>query len=112
MRGRSEATRELARRAGRDSNDIRFFLYAKVITADTETAVQRKYEEYLSSVNYDGAMALLCGWSGIDFSKFDPDKPLRYIETNAARTVMQAFIPERRGPASLQLSGACASWSG
>jgi long-chain alkane monooxygenase len=37
-------------------------------------------------------MALLCGWSGIDFSKFDPDKPLRYIETNAARTVMQAFI--------------------
>jgi FMN-dependent oxidoreductase (nitrilotriacetate monooxygenase family) len=86
------ATRELARRAGRDPNDIRFFLYAKVITADTETAVQRKYEEYLSSVNYDGAMALLCGWSGIDFSKFDPDKPLRYIETNAARTVMQAFI--------------------
>ena len=86
------ATRELARRAGRNSDDIRFFLYAKVITADTETAVQRKYEEYLSSVSYDGAMALLCGWSGIDFSKFDPDKPLRYIETNAARTVMQAFI--------------------
>jgi alkanesulfonate monooxygenase SsuD/methylene tetrahydromethanopterin reductase-like flavin-dependent oxidoreductase (luciferase family) len=63
-----------------------------VITAATEAEVKRKYEEYLGSVNYDGAMALLCGWSGIDFSKFDPDKPLRYIETNAARTVMQAFI--------------------
>jgi FMN-dependent oxidoreductase (nitrilotriacetate monooxygenase family) len=86
------AIRELARAAGRSPEDIRFFLYAKVITADTEAEVRRKYEEYLSNVNYDGAMALLCGWSGIDFSKFDPDKPLRYIETNAARTVMQSFI--------------------
>jgi alkanesulfonate monooxygenase SsuD/methylene tetrahydromethanopterin reductase-like flavin-dependent oxidoreductase (luciferase family) len=86
------ATRELAHQAGRNPHDILFFLYAKVITADSEAAVQRKYEEYLGSVNYDGAMALLCGWTGIDFSKFDPDKPLQYIETNAARTVMQAFI--------------------
>ena len=69
------ATRELAHQAGRNPDDILFFLYAKVITADSEAAVQRKYEEYLGSVNYDGAMALLCGWSGIDFSRFDPDKP-------------------------------------
>jgi len=86
------ATRGLASQAGRNPDDILFFLYAKVITADTEAEVRRKYEEYLSSVSFEGAMALLCGWSGIDFSKFDPDKPLRYIETNAARTVMQAFI--------------------
>jgi long-chain alkane monooxygenase len=66
------ATRELACQAGRNPDDILFFLSAKVITADTEAAVQRKYQEYLGSVNYDGAMALLCGWSGIDFSKFDP----------------------------------------
>jgi FMN-dependent oxidoreductase (nitrilotriacetate monooxygenase family) len=91
--GRSiRAARELTGQAGRRPEDILFFLYAKVITADTEAAVKRKYEEYLGSVNYDGAMALLCGWSGIDFSKFDPDRPLRYIETNAARTLMQAFI--------------------
>src|ERR1700754_3919520 len=38
------ATRELARQAGRNPNDILFFLYAKVITAETEAAVQRKYE--------------------------------------------------------------------
>jgi alkanesulfonate monooxygenase SsuD/methylene tetrahydromethanopterin reductase-like flavin-dependent oxidoreductase (luciferase family) len=37
-------------------------------------------------------MALLGGWAGIDFSKYDPDKPLKYVETNAARTVMQSFI--------------------
>jgi long-chain alkane monooxygenase len=86
------ATRELARRSGRNPEDILFFLYAKVITADTEAGVQRKHDDYLNSVRYEGAMALLSGWAGIDFSQYELDKPLKYVETNAARTVMQAFI--------------------
>jgi FMN-dependent oxidoreductase (nitrilotriacetate monooxygenase family) len=86
------ATKALAREAGRDPSDMLFFLYAKVLTADTEAAVERKYNDYLESVNYEGALALLSGWAGLDFSKYDLDKPLEYVETNAARTVMQAFI--------------------
>ena len=85
-------TREQARRAGRNPEDILFFLYAKVITADTEAAVQRKHDEYLSSVSYEGALALLSGWAGIDFSQYELDKPLEYVETNAVRTLMQSFI--------------------
>jgi FMN-dependent oxidoreductase (nitrilotriacetate monooxygenase family) len=85
-------TREQARLTGRNPEDILFFLYAKVITADTEAAVQRKYEDYLSDVRYEGALALLSGWAGIDFSQYELDKPLEYVETNAVRTVMQAFI--------------------
>jgi long-chain alkane monooxygenase len=86
------STREQARRAGRNPEDILFFLYAKVITADTEAAVQRKYDEYLSNVSYEGALALLSGWAGIDFSQYELDKPLEYVETNAVRTLMQSFI--------------------
>lgn len=85
-------TRDQARRSGRNPQDILFFLYAKVITADTEAAVQRKHDEYLSYVNYEGALALLSGWAGIDFSQYELDKPLEYVETNAVRTLMQAFI--------------------
>ena len=85
-------TREQARHAGRNPDDILFFLYAKVITADTEAALQRKYDDYLSSVRYEGALALLSGWAGIDFSQYELDKPLEYVETNAVRTLMQAFI--------------------
>jgi FMN-dependent oxidoreductase (nitrilotriacetate monooxygenase family) len=85
-------TREQARLAGRNPEDILFFLYAKVITADTEAAVQRKHDDYLSNVSYEGALALLSGWAGIDFSQYDLDKPLEYVETNAVRTLMQAFI--------------------
>jgi FMN-dependent oxidoreductase (nitrilotriacetate monooxygenase family) len=86
------ATRELARQAGRNPEDILFFLYAKVITGDSEADVRRKHDEYLSNVNYDGALALLSGGAGIDFSEYDPDAPLEYVETNAVRALMQAFV--------------------
>lgn len=85
-------TRTLAARAGRNPEDILFFLYAKVITADSEAAVQRKYNDYLGEVRYEGALALLSGWAGIDFSQYDLDKPLEYVETNAVRSIMQPFI--------------------
>lgn len=85
-------TRGLAQRSDRNPEDILFFLYAKVITGGTEAEVKRKYDDYLASVRYEGALALLSGWAGIDFSQYDPDKPLEYVETNAARTVMQSFL--------------------
>lgn len=84
-------TREQARQLGRDPSDILFFLYAKVITADSEAAVQRKYADYLENVRYDGALALLSGWAGIDFSKYEMDQPIEYVETNAVRALMQPF---------------------
>lgn len=36
-------------------------------------------------------MALLSGWSGIDFGQFEPDQPLEYVETNAVRTLVHGF---------------------
>jgi long-chain alkane monooxygenase len=90
-------TREKARQFGRNPEDLLFFLYAKVLTADSEAAVRRKYEEYLDGVKYEGALALLSGWAGIDFSQYEMDRPLEYVETNAVRTLMQAFIrPDSR----------------
>jgi len=92
-------TRERARRAGRNPEKLLFLAYLKVITGGTEAEAKRKYDEYFESVSYDGAMALLSGWSGIDFSQFEPDQPLEYIETNAVRTLVHGFTsadPSRR----------------
>ena len=84
-------TREKAREQGRRPEDLLFFLYAKIITGDTEAAVRRKYDEYLEQINYEGELTLLSGWAGIDFAQFDLDQPLEYVETNAVRGLMQAF---------------------
>lgn len=84
-------TRDKAREQGRRPEDLLFFLYAKIITGDTEAAVRRKYDEYLAQINYEGELALLSGWAGIDFGQFDLDQPLEYVETNAVRSLMLAL---------------------
>jgi FMN-dependent oxidoreductase (nitrilotriacetate monooxygenase family) len=84
-------TRERARRAGRNADELRFLAYVKVITGGTEEEAKKKYREFFEGISYDGAMALLSGWSGIDFSQYQPDQPLEYIETNAVRTLVHGF---------------------
>jgi FMN-dependent oxidoreductase (nitrilotriacetate monooxygenase family) len=92
-------TRERARKAGRNPEKLLFHAYLKVITGGTEAEARRKYDEFFEQISYDGAMALLSGWSGIDFSRYAPDQPLEYIETNAVRTLVHGFTeadPSRR----------------
>ena len=83
--------RKIARKNGRNPEDILCFAYMKVITGETEAAAKRRYEEYFEQCSYDGGLALLSGWSGIDFGQFEPDQPLEYIETNAIRTMVHSF---------------------
>lgn len=89
-------TRERAKREGRDPQDLLFFMYLKVITGATEAEARRKYDDFFEYVDYEGGLALLSGWSGIDFSRFEPDQPVEYIETNAIRTLMQNFAQAGR----------------
>ena len=84
-------TRDRALRLGRNPEDLLFFAYVKVITGGTETEARRKYNEFFEQINYDGGLALLSGWTGIDFGQFEPDQPLEYIETNAIRTIVHGF---------------------
>jgi FMN-dependent oxidoreductase (nitrilotriacetate monooxygenase family) len=92
-------TRAKARGFGRDPDDLKFIAYVKVITGGTEAEARRKYEGFYENISYDASMALLSGWSGIDFGGYSPDQPLEYIETNAVRTLVHGFTeadPTRR----------------
>jgi FMN-dependent oxidoreductase (nitrilotriacetate monooxygenase family) len=92
-------TREKARALGRSSEDLKFLAYVKVITGGTEAEARKKYDEFFESISYEASMALLSGWSGIDFGQYSPDQRLEYIETNAVRTLVHGFTeadPTRR----------------
>jgi FMN-dependent oxidoreductase (nitrilotriacetate monooxygenase family) len=92
-------TRARARVQGRRPEDLKFLAYVKVITGGTEAEARRKYESFYENISYDASMALLSGWSGIDFGEYSPDQPLEYIETNAVRTLVHGFTeadPSRR----------------
>ena len=76
---------------GRKLDDIQYYAYLKIITGGTEAEAQAKYDEYFNQISYDGALALLCGWSGMDLSELGPDQPVECIETNAIRTFLHSF---------------------
>ena len=75
---------DIRRRAadfGRDPSQLLFFNLFTVIVAPTEAEAKRKHEEYRQYVSYDGALALVSGWTGIDFGQYRRDQRLEYIET-------------------------------
>ena len=62
-----------------------------VIVGDTDREAQAKWQEYKQYVSYEGALALLSGWTGIDFGQYQPDQVLKYLHTNAIQSAVEAF---------------------
>ena len=88
---------DLRRRAakhGRDPDDLLIFTLMTVITARTEAEARPKHEEYRSYADYDAALALFSGWTGVDFAKYRPEDELRYIETEAMRSALASFTSD------------------
>lgn len=83
--------RTAAKAFGRDPYDIRLFAGATVIVAPTRAEAHDLLDDYARHVDQAGQLALLSGWAGIDFSTYQPDDPLRYVESNAIRSMIENF---------------------
>lgn len=86
-----DKVRRAAADAGRDPRGIQVLALITVIVAPTDAQAQEKYESYLRSVSYEGALARFAGWTGIDLSAYDPDMPLQYAETEGVRSIVEMF---------------------
>jgi long-chain alkane monooxygenase len=85
---------DIRRRAasfGRDPAKLLFFNLFTVIVAPTEVEAKRKYEEYRRYMSYDGALALVSGWTGIDFGQYQRDQRLEYIENDAVQSATESL---------------------
>jgi alkanesulfonate monooxygenase len=72
-----------------------------VIVGRTEQEAQAKYEEYRSFISHRGALTLLAGWTGIDFSGYQLDDVLTHIRNDAINSAVDAFTiadPIANGP--------------
>lgn len=76
---------------GRDLQSIKVFALFTPIVGRTEEEAWAKYEELSQYISYEGALSLLGGWSGVDFSKYDPDQEIEYIDTNAIKSVLESL---------------------
>ncbi|MGA2409279.1 MAG: LLM class flavin-dependent oxidoreductase [Candidatus Binataceae bacterium] len=83
--------RERARRYGRNPREILVFSLMTVIAGKTDAEAHEKYEEYRSYISHEGALTLFSGWTGVDFSRFDLDDPIKYIKNDAINSAVEAF---------------------
>ena len=70
---------------GRKSEDIKFLSLLCPVLGKTQEEADAKFKEYRSYASVEGALALLCGWTGIDFGKYGDDEELRQVESNAVK---------------------------
>ncbi|WP_454684209.1 LLM class flavin-dependent oxidoreductase [Ancylobacter moscoviensis] len=85
---RVAAIREAVRAAGRDPATVRVFSMMTVILGTTDAEAAAKLAEYRSYVSHEGALALMSGWTGVDFSRLSLDDEVRHVENDAGRTAM------------------------
>jgi len=84
--------RTRAAAAGRSPRDLIIFTMMTIITDTTAKAAQDKYQDYLGHVSEEGALALMSGWTGLDFGAMDPDEVVRFTDTtNAQTSALEAF---------------------
>jgi alkanesulfonate monooxygenase SsuD/methylene tetrahydromethanopterin reductase-like flavin-dependent oxidoreductase (luciferase family) len=67
------------------------FTLITVIPGETEAAAKAKLADYRGHISHEGALALLSGWTGIDFSRYALDEPLRYIKNDAMNSAIEAL---------------------
>jgi alkanesulfonate monooxygenase len=85
---RVAAIRELAAKAGRNPAEILMFSMFTIILGRTDAEAAAKYADYRSHINPEGALTLMSGWTGVDFSTYDLDQQVRHVQNDAGRTAM------------------------
>ncbi len=88
--------RARAKAFGRDPYDIKVFVGATVVVAPTEAEAQDKLAEYREYASSEGALAHYSASVGVDFSRYGPDEPIRFVKTNALRSNLEAITIRSR----------------
>ncbi|MCA1327023.1 LLM class flavin-dependent oxidoreductase [Herbaspirillum sp. alder98] len=78
-----------AEREGRDPDAIKIFMGLTVVTAATEQLAREKYREYAHYASPEAGLAHFSAGTGIDFSQYDLDEPIRPAKTNSIESLVK-----------------------
>jgi len=95
----AEQLRAAVQATGRNGDDLKIYAQALIITAPSEAEARAKHQDYLRHIDTEAALALLSGWTGVDFSRFPLDATIDYIDSEAGRSALASFSqadPERK----------------
>ncbi len=83
--------RQAAVDAGRSPDSLLIYAQALIITGETEAAARAKQADYERHIDVEASLALLSGWTDVDFSRYPLDATIEYIDTDAGRTALASF---------------------
>jgi alkanesulfonate monooxygenase len=86
---RVAAIRALAGQLGRDGAGILMFALATAIVAATDDKAQALLTEYHRYADPEGALTLMSGWTGVDFSRLDPAEVVEHVQNEAGRSALE-----------------------
>ncbi|HBO0587698.1 TPA: NtaA/DmoA family FMN-dependent monooxygenase, partial [Pseudomonas aeruginosa] len=66
--------RQRVAEAGRDPRKVLVFNLQTVVLGETDAKARAKFDEYRAFASYEGALALISGWTGIDFGQYRPEQ--------------------------------------
>ena len=96
---RVRTLRERLSAFGRKPDDILFFALATIIVARTNEEAEALLADYRRYADLEGALTLMSGWTGVDFSRLDPDQVVEHVQNDAGRTALENITradPDRR----------------
>jgi alkanesulfonate monooxygenase len=94
VRDYASDVRRFANESGRGGEAVKVFSLATIIVDETDEKAQAKYNEYKQYISYEGSLALVSGWIGVDLSDYKPDEPLKREESNAIVSILNDLTTE------------------
>ena len=84
--------REQAAELGRDPSQIKFLAKFCPVLGRTKEEAEAKYADYVQYGDFEGALALFGGWTGVDMAPYEDDEELRYVDSNAIKSYIEGLI--------------------
>lgn len=76
---------------GRDQSSILIFAGLTVIVGRNDKEAEERLNDYRKYIDRDGALALMSGWTGIDFSTYNKNDRVQHIRNDAIHSAVDRF---------------------
>src|SRR5262250_467998 len=87
---------------GRDPKDILIFYNRAAVVGRTRREAEEKYREYHRHASIEGALAHFSSSTGLDFSHYEPDEPIRYVKNDAINSAVDTLTTLSTEPWTLR----------
>ena len=87
---------------GRDPKDILIFYNRAAVVGRTRREAEEKYREYHQHASIEGALAHFSSSTGLDFSRYAPDEPIRYVKNDAINSAVETLTTLSAEPWTLR----------